>query len=86
MELKEIQRDMRILIGTPETTANLKRWGKNDTQKVLNSGRIYAYDSLIHHIEFHGQKEKKQIRKILKESNRWVAKYVLKNLRKWKWL
>ena len=63
-----------------------KRWEK-DTQHALGSDRIQAYNGLIHRVKYaisQDKKQKKIVIELLKNSDRWVAKYVLKHLKSWK--
>ena len=79
---------MIILIGylKDKNDPRFNMWEK-DTQHALGSDRIKAYNGLIHDIKSAIRKDKKQkkiVTNLLKNSDRWVAKYVLKHLRSWK--
>ena len=82
--LKKIQRDMIRLIGSKPTYIPwFKNWREN-TQRILDGDQIYAYNTLRYTI-IQSLKEDKIWKKItidiLKNSDRWVAKYVLKHLK-----
>ena len=81
--LEEIQIDMEVLIGYrhDKTDPNLKRW-ERDTQYVLNGDRIREYDGFVYRVQYAiNHNKNKKITTFLKNSNKWVAKYVLKHLR-----
>ncbi len=76
---------MIILIGylKDKNDPRFKMWEK-DTQHVLDSGRIKAYYGFKDNVKYAIKRDKKQkkiVTDLLKNSDRWVAKYVLKHLK-----